>query len=141
MSTGAPRSDVAPERAARVLAAFLAARAAFGATYLGVSLGGLRVPWYLPLERRWELASRPPGLAMGWFGATLAALAAALAALAIAWIASGRRPFAALLARRSAVPAIARAVGLILLVDFAYFGWTLTHQTPAPLPLPPGCAP
>ena len=25
---------------------------------------------------------------------------------------------------------------MILLVDFVYFGWTLTHQTPNPLPAP-----
>jgi hypothetical protein len=31
---------------------------------------------------------------------------------------------------------LARAGGLVLLVDFAYFGWTMTHQTPAPLPIP-----
>jgi len=140
-SEGPHRGALEKTTATRVLAAFLAARALFGVVYLGVSLGRWPVPWYYPIEHRWAFEPAPSGLAMGWFGATAAALAAAIAAGAIAWLASARGPFARLCARRGAVPAMARAVGLMMLVDFAYFGWTLTHQTPAPWPIPPGCTP
>ena len=33
--------------------------------------------------------------------------------------------------------AIARAGALVLAVDFAYFGWTLTHTTPSPVTVCP----
>jgi hypothetical protein len=125
--------------AARLLSAFLAARAAFGLAYLAQSLGRLPVPLYDPLERSFTLAAQgaaPPGLAMAWFGATALALAAAFGVGAIAWLASGRGPFARGLGRVDVVLAVARAGGLILLVDYAYFGWTLMRQTPEPLPLP-----
>jgi hypothetical protein len=125
--------------AARVFVVFLVARAAFGLAYLAQSLGRLPVLLYYPLERRfvWSApGAAPPGLSMAWFGATALALAAAAALGAIAWFASGRGPLARALTRPEVVVGIARAGGLILLVDFAYFGWAMTHQTPAPLPLP-----
>ncbi|MFT3775664.1 MAG: hypothetical protein QM820_60730 [Minicystis sp.] len=124
----------APTTAARVFAAFLVARAVSGLVYLAVSLGRWPVPWYFPLERRWEIAAHPAGLSMGWFGTTAIAVLAALAGGALTWIASARGPLARALGRTAIVLAVARAGGLVLLVDFAYFGWTLTHQTPAPLP-------
>lgn len=127
-------SDRAPARAARLFAAFLVARAAYGIAYLGVSLAKWPVPWYFPIERRWEITSAPAGFAMGWFGATLAAIVASSLGFGITWIASARGPLARALARTAIVIAIARAGGLVLLVDFVYFGWTLTHQTPSPLP-------
>jgi hypothetical protein len=125
--------------AARVFVAFLVARAAFGLAFLAVSLGRLPVLLYYPIERRfvWSApGAAPPGLAMAWFGATALALAAAALGGAIAWVGCGRGPLARALVRPQVVLGIARAGGLILLVDFAYFGWSMTHQTPAPLPLP-----
>jgi hypothetical protein len=123
-----------PSAAARAFAALLMARAAFGLAYLAVSVGKWPIPWYFPLERRWEIASKPAGFAMGWFGASGAALLAAAIAAALTWIAGARGPLARALGRTAIVLAIARAGGLVLLVDFAYFGWTLTHQTANPLP-------
>jgi hypothetical protein len=125
-----------PAAASRVFAAFLVARAAFGLVYLAVSVGRWQVFWYFPLEHRWELAREPAGLAMGWYGTTGAALVASALAAALAWIASARGPIARALGRTAVVLAIAHAGGLVLLVDYAYFGWTLTHQTPAPLTEP-----
>ena len=58
--------------------------------------------------------------------------------IAAMWIASARGPVARALAKPENVLAAARGGALILLVDFAYFGWVLMHQTPAPLPLPAG---
>jgi hypothetical protein len=124
----------APTSSARVFAAFLVARAVFGLAYLGITLGGWPVPWYFPLERRWEIAAHPAGFAMGWYGATFAALAAAALAAGLTWIASARGPLSRALAKTAIVMSIAHAGALVLLVDFAYFGWTLTHQTASPLP-------
>lgn len=120
--------------AARVFAALLTARAVYGLVYLGVSLGGWPVPWYFPVERRWEIAAHPAGFAMGWFGATGAAIGAAAIGSALMWVAGAKGPIARALGRTSNVLAIARAGALVLLVDFAYFGWTLTHQTAGALP-------
>lgn len=125
--------------AGRVLGAFLVARAVFGIVFLAQSLGRLPVLLYFPLEHRFMLAvpgRAGPGLAMAWFGATGLALAAAVISGAAAWIASNRGSIARWIARPQVMLGIARAGGLILLVDFAYFGWTMTHQTPSPLPIP-----
>ena len=122
----------APARAVRVFAAFLTGRAAFGLTYLGAAVGRLPVLWYHPLDRTWELASAPHGPAMGWYGLTAAALVAAAVGGGAAFLASARGPLARALAKTSIVLAVAHAGGLVLLVDFAYFGWTLSHQTPNP---------
>jgi hypothetical protein len=126
-------------KAARLFVALLVARAAYGLVFLGVSVGRWPVPLYYPLERRWSFEASPDRLAMAWFGGTAAALAAAIALGLAAWALAGRAPIARALAKRRTVLASARAGGLVLLVDFAYFGWTLTHQTPAPLPVE--CAP
>ena len=71
---------------------------------------------------------------MGWYGTTLAALVAAAVGGALTF-ARGRPRAARARARAGArwCSRIARAGGLILVVDFVYFGWTLTHQTPKPL--------
>lgn len=122
----------APARAARVFAAFLTARAAFGLTFLGAAVGRLPIFWYHPLDHTWELASTPRGPAMGWFGLTAAALVAAAVGGGVTFLASARGPLARALAKTSIVLAVAHAGGLVLLVDFVYFGWTLTHQTPKP---------
>jgi hypothetical protein len=126
----------APGTTARLFASLLAARVAFGLAYLLGSVRRTPIPWYYPLERRWAFESLPQGLAMEWYGRTAVALTVALAAFAALWILSARGPIARALSRPDTVLAAARAGGLILLVDFAYFGWVLMHQTPAPLPLP-----
>lgn len=126
--------DRAPRTAVRLFAAFLVARAVYGLAYLGTSIAKWPIPWYFPLERRWEIASRPDGFAMGWYGATLAAMVLSALGFVVIWVASARGPIARALARTAIVLAIARAGGLVLLVDYVYFGWTLTHQTPHPLP-------
>jgi hypothetical protein len=125
-----------PALAVRVFATFLMARAVFGLMYLGAAVGRLPVFWYYPLDHTWELVSKPRGPAMGWFGLTAAALVAAAVSGDITFLASARGPLARALARTSIVLAVAHAGGLVLLVDFAYFGWTLTHQTPKPWPAP-----
>jgi hypothetical protein len=124
--------SAAPAAAVRVFASFLVARAIFGVAYITAAIGRLPVFWYHPLGRTWELAAEPSGPAMGWFGLTAAALLAAAAGGGLAYAASARGPLARALARTAVVLAIAHAGGVVLLIDFAYFGWTLTHQTPRP---------
>jgi len=122
-------------KAARVLATLLVARAVFGIVYLAATAGHWPLFWYYPLERRWAFEATPHGFAMGWFGTTALAIVAAAASSGVVWIASGGGPLARQLARPETLIAIARAGAMILLVDFVYFGWTLTHQTPKPLPV------
>jgi hypothetical protein len=121
-----------PAAAARVFAAFLVARAIFGLAYLAAAAGHLPIFWYRPFDRAWELAAKASGPAMGWFGLTAAALLAAALGGGLIYAASARGPLARALSRSAVVLSIAHAGGLVLLVDFAYFGWTLTHQTPKP---------
>lgn len=124
---------------ARVLSAVLAAHIAFGLAFLAAGLGRVPILLYAPLERHVILvspAAKPPGLWMAWFGATLGALGAALAAGALAWVASGRAAVARSLLTARGTAALARAALLTMLVTYAYFGVTLLRQTPSPLPLP-----
>jgi hypothetical protein len=136
-----PSPPSLPSVTARLFSALLAARIAFGLAYLAGSIRRSPVPWYYPIERRWAFESAPTGFAMEWYGRTGVALLAALVAFGILWFFSARGPLARALGRPENVLAAARAGGLILLVDFAYFGWILMHQTPAPLPLPEGGSP
>jgi len=136
MSDAAPRSGAAPAQATRIFASFLTARAIFGLVYLGAAVGRLPVFWYHPFDHTWELASKPTGLGMGWYGLTAAALGAAALGGGLTFLVGARGPLARALARASVVLALAHAGGLVLLVDFAYFGWTLTHDTPKPWPEP-----
>jgi hypothetical protein len=122
-----------PSPSARLFLAFLAARLAYGLAFLVSAARKSPVPWYLPLERRFVLASRPAGLGMDWYGRSALALAAAIVVGVIVYSWAKR---AAFLAKPSAVLAVARAGGLVLLVDFVYFGWALMNQTPTPWPLP-----
>jgi hypothetical protein len=127
-----PRSTGAPAVAVRVFLAFLVARAIFGIAYIASAIGRLPIFWYHPIEHTWQLAGAPSGHAMGWYGLTAAALIAAALGGGIAYAATARGPLSRALARSAVVLAIAHAGALVLFVDFAYFGWTLTHQTLVP---------
>jgi hypothetical protein len=138
----AARREERPSASARLVAAFLVARVAFGLAYLAGTLRRAPIPWYHPLERTWSFSSEPDvaiqGPAMEWYGRTAVALVAALAAGAIAWAAAGRGRAGRMLARPGFVLGLSRAVALMLLVDFAYFGWAmmdaaLAGQATAPL--------
>jgi len=122
-----------PTPSARLFLAFLAARLAYGLVFLVSAARKSPVPWYLPLERRFVLASRPAGFGMDWYGRTALSLCAAIVVGVLVYVFARR---AAFLAKPRAVLAVARAGGLVLLVDFVYFGWALMNQTPAPWPLP-----
>jgi hypothetical protein len=133
---GAAAGRDAPSLSVRVFLAFLVARGAFGLYFLSSTLRQSPLPWYHPLGRRWTFESQPSGFAMGWFGQTALSLGCAVVFGGLTWLVTSRGALASWLSRAPVVLGIARAGGLILLVDFAYFGWALMHQTPAPLPLP-----
>jgi hypothetical protein len=134
MSASASPSEPTPS--ARLFLAFLGARLAFGLAFLVSAARKSPVPWYLPLERRFVIASESPGLAMDWYGRTALGLGAALVVGVAAFVVARRGPVGAWLARPTSVLAVAHAGGLVLLVDFVYFGWALMNQTPGPWPLP-----
>ncbi|MEP7121232.1 MAG: hypothetical protein ABJE95_09995 [Byssovorax sp.] len=123
-------------KAARVFAALLVARGVYGVVYLAATAGRWPLFWYYPIERRWAFEATPQGLAMGWFGTTALGIVVAAAAAALVWLASANGRVFKAIARPRTVLALARAGAMILLVDFVYFGWTLTHQTPSPIPIP-----
>ena len=139
-----PDADVAaepqpqPSASARLVVAVVAARVAFGLAYLAGTLRRAPIPWYQPIERTWSFGGQPGGLAMEWYGRTAVAMAAALVAGAVAWGAGARGPLGRALTRPALVLALARACGLVLLVDFAYFGWVLMHPAPLTAGAPPG---
>jgi len=122
-----------PSPSARIFVAFLAARLAYGLTFLVSALRKSPVPWYLPLEHRFVLASRPAGLGMDWYGRSALAFVAAVLGGGVAY---GLSRKAAWLAKPEVVLSVARAGGLVLILDFVYFGWALMNQTPHPWPIP-----
>lgn len=127
------RSSVGPSMAVRLLVAFLAARLGYGLAFLVSAMRKSVVPWYMPLEHRFVWASRPEGLGMDWYGRTALGFVVALVVGLAVYGLSGRSVW---LSNRSVVLSIARAGGLVLLLDFVYFGWALMTQTPQPWPIP-----
>lgn len=121
-------------RSLRHFVAFLVARAVFGLVLLATTFRRIPIPWYYPLRREWAWETAPRGLGMAWYGATALALVAAAMSAGLVLLAHGVPSIARALGRRRTVLAISRAGALMILVDLAYFGWTTTHQTPAPLP-------
>jgi hypothetical protein len=69
----------------RLYASLCAAIIAFAAVYGCSLLLPVHLLWYYPLEHRWSVDVAPAGLAMGWYGRTLLASAAAGASYAVAW--------------------------------------------------------
>lgn len=131
--TPAQTLEQQPSPSTQLFVAFLAARLAYGLTFLVSAMRKSPVPWYMPLEHRFVWASRPDGLGMDWYGRTLLAL---VAAILLGSLAYGLSKKSAWLAKPEVVLSLARAGGLVLLVDFVYFGWALMNQTPNPWPLP-----
>ncbi len=122
-----------PSPSARLFVAFLAARLAYGLVFLVSAMRKSPVPWYMPLEHRFVWASRPDGLGMDWYGRTLLGF---VAAVVVGLAVYGLSKRADWLAKPDIVLSIARAGGLVLIVDFVYFGWALMTQTPNPWPIP-----
>lgn len=127
-----------PSSSARLFVGFLAARLTYGLVFLASAMRKSPVPWYLPLEHRFVWASRPDGLGMDWYGRSALAF---VVALFIGGLTYGLSRKSGWLAKPDVVLSVARAGGLVLILDFVYFGWALMHQTPNPWPIPPWYCP
>jgi len=78
-------------RAQRAFVTVCAAAIAYALAYVGTDYAKVPHPFYDPLARSWRLAARVPGVAMGYFGLWLYALAAALVVGVSVWLLAGRR--------------------------------------------------
>jgi hypothetical protein len=83
-------------RAQRVYLAVCVGSIGFTLAYVLVDYAKIPRPFYDPMARSWRIAARVPGVAMGYFGLWLYALAAGAVVAAVAWLAAGRaqRPLA-----------------------------------------------
>lgn len=105
---------------------------AFAAAFTWPAFQPVRVLWYYPLERRWGFQIRPDALAIDWYGRSLAAGLAAIAAYFIARaIASRLKP----LGERGRALWTAWMVTVVLL-SMALYTHQLATRRPTPSPLP-----
>jgi cbb3-type cytochrome oxidase subunit 1 len=131
--TDASMPEQQPSPSTRLFLAFLAARLAYGLAFLVSAMRKSVVPWYMPLEHRFVWASQPDGLGMDWYGRTAVGFVAAGVTGMLAYGLSRRADW---LVKPDVALSIARAGGLVLILDFVYFGWALMNQTPNPWPIP-----
>lgn len=122
-----------PSLAVRLFVAFLVARLAYGLAFLISVLRKTPVVWYMPVDHRFVWASKLDGLGMDWYGRTALAFVVAFVLGGLAYVMSKKMSW---LAKPSVVLSVARFGGLVLLLDFVYFGWALMNQTPNPWPIP-----
>lgn len=124
----------------RLFASLLGARLIFGFAYLASSFQRWPTPWYEPLQRRFTWSAQAPqGLAMEWYGRTFSALLLSLIGFFCIWHILGHQR---LIPKPSFLQGAAKAVALLIVLDFCVFGWLLFQQAPSPLPLPsPACVP
>lgn len=120
----------------RVLLGFLVARLVFGVVFLASAVARWPVPWYLPLEHRWQLARAVRGVAMDWYGRSLLSLLAGVAVGAMAYALSGRPVLGRWLLRQGVVTGVAHFGALMLLNDVLFYVFSLATRHPVPVPLP-----
>lgn len=121
---------------ARWMLAFAVGRAVFGAVFLVSMLGHWVTAWYLPLERRWVLASSVETLGMDWYGRSAMSLAAGLAAGALAWALGGWARVAPKLGEPSVVLGVTRLGATMLLFDVLFYTLSLLTRDIDPQPPP-----
>lgn len=112
--------------------ALAAGSIAFAVSFVAPMIGGYRVPWYYPLERRWAFEVAPKGLAMDFFGRTILATLAWLVVVAVTFAVTRR---AKTVGPRTHGLLAAWAVTAIVLV-MMHFVWTLYFRVPKAMPLP-----
>ena len=130
MATDAAEAEVGRRYA--VYLGLCAASIVFSLVFVAPSFHPFSVLWYFPLEHRWELALRPRGLAIDWFGRLLwAAIAAPIAYVAAAFAARRmRRPSTSALTLWTAWMVTAAILAAALFV------YQLAPRKPTPVPLP-----
>jgi hypothetical protein len=130
MATDPAEADV--RRRYAIYLGLCAASIAFSLVFVAPSFHPFSVLWYLPLEHRWELAVRPRGLAIDWFGRLLWATIAAPVAYAMVAFAAGRM-------RRVSTSALTlwtAWMATAALLAVALFVYQLAPRKPTPVPLP-----
>jgi hypothetical protein len=121
---------------ARWVLTFAVGRAVFGAVFLVSMLGHWVTAWYLPLERRWVIASSVNTLGMDWYGRSAMSLAAGLAAGAAAWALGGWSRVAPKLGEPSVVLGVTRIGATMLLFDVLFYTLSLLTRDIDPQPPP-----
>jgi hypothetical protein len=120
------------DRARAQLVAGAAAMIAFAATFAYPAYAPMRVLWYYPVERRWAFEVEPIGLAMDFYGRTLAAAVVALVVAALVGALARRRAIGDRLVGLAAGWAIT-AVALAM----AFYAWQLARRVPRGVGPPP----
>jgi len=121
---------------ARWVLAFAVGRAVFGAVFLVSMLGRWATAWYLPLERRWVVASSVEALGMDWYGRSAMSLTAGLVAGAAAWALGGWARVAPRLGSPSVVLGGTRLGATMLLFDVLFYTLSLLTREIDPQPPP-----
>jgi hypothetical protein len=114
---------------ARTMLAFAVGRAVFGLLFLVSMLGHWRMPWYLPLEHRWVIASSVDTVGMDWYGRSAFALAAGLVSGLAAWALGGWTRTRAWLGRPAVVLNVSHLGATMLLFDVIFYTLTLLTRT------------
>jgi hypothetical protein len=126
---------VTMDRARRVYLASFGAILGYLLVYFLTGLEPVTLPWYYPLEHRWQWVLHPLTLGMDWYGRTLFAALGATASGLLAG-AIGRRW------TPSNPTAVLRALAAwtlsLFLFATALFLYQLVPRHPFPAPLPPG---
>ena len=96
----------------------------------------LSVPWYFPVERRWEFGPKPTpgGIAMDFYGRFAEALVAWGVAVAVSLVATKRMKTEQVPPKVASL-LVAWAIALAVLV-MMYYAWTLAFRVPNAAPIP-----
>lgn len=120
----------------RILLAFMTGRAVFGLLFLVSLLGRWPMPWYLPLEHRWVIASSVRAVGMDWYGRSGIALLGGLATGLAAYALGGWGRVATMLGRPSSVIGVAHLGGTMLFFDVVFYTLTLLTRDIDPIAMP-----
>jgi hypothetical protein len=108
----------------------------FGIVFLASGFAHWTVPWYLPLEHRWQLAKTPVGVAIDWYGrSSLSLSVGAIAGVAAFGLTSLKR-IGPLLVRKGAMQFVAHLGALMIVNDVLFYVLTLVTRHPTPSPIP-----
>ena len=130
MKIGAP-ATLDDRNAHALYAAACAGLLAFSGTFVGTATADdISLPWYEPLQHRWEFAiAKPTDVSMDWYARVGLSLAVALGVALVVFFVARRRTIPATVLRAASIWSLAMTVlGLFL------YAWTLGNR----VILPPG---